>query len=294
MGIVSKVKKSILSQSDEYNFLKKENKKLKKSSQKLKKEKSLLKNNQNKQENLIKYLLEIEEYNEDTLNYCPACDSVVKFKPFGNPPRENAQCPNCKSLERDRFSNIIINKRFGDLFKKPSKVLHFAPERILYNTFKNSDNIDYYPVDFDVERYEKKNMPLKKQINMENITFEDNTFDFIYNFHVLEHVPDDIKAMSELHRVLKDDGVCFVAVPLFNIPETYQNDEYNTPELRLKHYGQEDHLRMYGHDFKDKLESVGFKVEAVQPKDLFENERIRTVLGLMDSEKIFLCSKQFI
>lgn len=62
--------------------------------------------------------------------------------------------------------------------------------------------------------------------------------DFIYNSHVLEHVPNDFKGMCELYRVLKDDGVCITLIPQFNLETTFENDEYNIPELRRKYYGQ--------------------------------------------------------
>ena len=161
----------------------------------------------------------------------------------------------------------------------------------MYKIFNNQENIDYYPVDINPKRYKKNKINIREKVNMENIPYEDNTFDFIYNSHVLEHVPDDIKAMGQLRRVLKEDGICLVTIPLFNIPKTLENEEYNTPELRLKHYGQKNHLRKYGNDFKNRLESVGFDVEEVEPKDIENNINKRKILGLNENEKFFICKK---
>ena len=106
---------------------------------------------------------------------------------------------------------------------------------------------------------------------MENIPYDDEQFDVIYNSHVLEHVPDDLKAIGELYRVLKKDGICIIMIPLSDLSETLE-EEYSTPELRKKHYGEEDHLRKYGKDFKQRLESVGFTVEEIYPEDLVDYE----------------------
>ncbi len=141
------------------------------------------------------------------------------------------------------------------------------------------------------EIYIERNINIREKVNMEEIPYEDNTFDFIYNSHVLEHVPDDIKGMEELRRVLKEDGVCITTVPLSPIPETFEKEEYNTPELRLKHYGQRDHLRRYGDDFKDRLASVGFDVDEVLVKDVMSDENKRKVFGLLEHEKVFICRK---
>lgn len=124
---------------------------------------------------------------------------------------------------------------------------------------------------------------------MQHIPYENEKFDFIYNSHVLEHIPNDIKAMSELYRVLKKDGVCITLVPLFNIDTTFEKDEYNTPELRLKYYGQRDHVRKYGLDFKNRLMSVGFKVKEISAEDLIKTKEQKRLFGL--NGQIFVCTK---
>jgi predicted SAM-dependent methyltransferase len=92
--------------------------------------------------------------------------------------------------------------------------------------------------------------------------YEDNTFDFFICSHVLEHIQNDIKAMSELYRVLKPGGKCIAMVPIaLSLEEDYENPEITTAEGRWKHFGQDDHVRMYSKSgFVNKLASTGFLV----------------------------------
>lgn len=239
-------------------------------------------------------LLFIKKYmNELNLNnYCPICGEFSNFDSFGVPERKKAQCPNCKSLERQRMTHLLFLNKFPELFnEKEIKLLHFAPEYVFYKFFTSKSNIDYYPVDIDPDDYLNKQVTIRDIVNMEEIPYGDNKFDIIYNSHVLEHVPDDIRAMSELYRVLKDDGICITLIPYYkSLDKTFENPEYNTPELREKYFGQKDHLRKYGKDFKNRLESVGFKVEEYMPLDIIKNDFEKQLFGLIN-ETIFVCRK---
>lgn len=288
-------KDKLLSYSNQFNYYKenyqkllKENKSLKKKMKKLKKENGNLTN----EFELIKQLI----INKDNIsldsNYCPCCGRVSNFRPFGVKKREKALCPHCKSLERHRFVYLIFEKMFSDEIKnKNIKLLHFAPEILFYKYFSKFDNIDYYPVDLYPETYEKRGIKIKDKVNMEEIPYGDEEFDFIYNSHVLEHVPDDIKAMGELYRVLKKDGVCIVIIPFVNEEKTLEKEEYNTPELRLKHYGLESHVRLYGLDFKERIESVGFNVETLSWKDLNLSEKEIQLFNIKKDSVMFVCRK---
>ena len=168
------------------------------------------------------------------------------------------------------------------------RVLHVAPERVFYWMFKKLKDIDYWPVDLDPEKYHGR---IRKKVDITDIPFEDNSFDLIMCNHVLEHIPDDRKAMAELYRVLKPKtGIAFLNVPMFNIPATFENPAYNTPELRLKYFGQEDHVRKYGLDYTERLESVGFRVQIFYTKELDE-ETVR-LHGFRKNGKNFLCHKE--
>ena len=163
------------------------------------------------------------------------------------------------------------------------RILHFAPEPIFHKLFSSFKDIDYWPVDLN-----PKMRGVRKAVDITNIPFDDNSFDLIMCTHVLEHIPDDKKAMSELYRVLKPQtGIAFLNVPVFNIPVTFENPEYNTPELRLKYFGQEDHVRKYGKDYIDRLRAIGFIVENF--KDLDEKDLKR--YSISKNDKMYWCRK---
>ena len=234
------------------------------------------------------YLKKIFNEFEMDQKYCPICEkSSYVFLPFGINPRDNAMCPHCGSLERHRQIYLYF-KNETNIFKENIKLLHFAPELIFHKIFSESENIDYWPVDLF-----RNDSNIKENVDMQNIPYEDNSFDIIFNSHILEHVPDDKKAIEELYRVIKPQskrGIVVTMVPIdYNLDETFEKEEYNTPELRLKYYGQDDHVRIYGKDFLKRLKSVGFHVEIYKPENLLEKNIIEKY-GLLN-EEIFICRK---
>lgn len=220
---------------------------------------------------------------------CPLCDNeFITFLPFGKNLRKNAQCPVCGSLERHRAVYIYFLEK-TNLFKDDIKLLHFAPESIFADIFSKAENIDYLPVDL---------LPgpnIQKKVDIQNIPYENNSFEVIYCSHVLEHVPDDQKAINELLRVLKpanEGGYAVILVPINqSLKKTLENPGYNTPELRLIYYGQHDHLRYYGKDFPDKLKKSGFQVQVYNTHDIIKSEHKRLKYGIK-SEQIFVCKKK--
>jgi ubiquinone/menaquinone biosynthesis C-methylase UbiE len=115
-----------------------------------------------------------------------------------------------------------------------------------------------------------------------NTSFADNEFDIIFCSHVLEHVPDDRKAMHELYRILNPAGFGILQVPIktqrggIPMTETYEDFSITDPGQREIAFGQHDHVRIYGTDFKDRLESAKFKVTLVRFADqLSEQDRRR-------------------
>lgn len=219
-------------------------------------------------------------------NYCPICNNYVdEFLPFGVVLRENALCPICGSLERHRLIYLYLKAKTS-IFNKNVKMLHIAPEKILANVFRKYSNIDYLPTDLD-----KTRPMIKEEMDIQNIQYPDNSFDVIFCSHVLEHVPDDKKAMSELHRVLKPEGSAIIMVPInHSYKTTYDDPSINTPELRKEHYGISEHLRVYGLDFLDKLQEAGFNSKIDNYINEFTEETIRKY-GLLKSDDIFVCTK---
>lgn len=238
-------------------------------------------------EKFIEYAVEEIFNNTNFKGYsCPVCgERFPMFLPYSN--RKKVACPNCNSFERQRFISYYL-REYTQIFSKPIKLLHFAPELGVYNLFNTSYNIDYLPVDIEMKAL------VKQRVDMCNMPFEDNSFDVIYNCHVLEHVENDIKAMNELYRCVKpssEGGFIIIMVPLYRKMEvTLEKKEYNTPELRLKYYHQEDHLRKYGRDFKERLENIGFEVDELICSDFVADNLIEEY-GLMKSETLFICKK---
>ena len=255
----------------------------------LEKDMFYLKHQNNNLTESIDYIKKLLVKNMDKTNFCPFCGEISSFDSFGIVPREKVKCPNCGSLERHRLVYLIFKRKFSYLFEKNIKLLHFAPEYIFYKLFEKQKNIDYYPVDFCPENFNYVNIRYK--VDIQDINFDDCTFDLIYVSHVLEHIPDDIKAMKELYRVLKVGGSCIVMVPLFNMHKTFENDEYDTPELRLKYFGQEDHLRKYGQDIEDRLISVGFDVQKITAEDIISNDELENDVYRLCGEVAFICRK---
>lgn len=224
---------------------------------------------------------------------CSICNSKFKeFGTFGLVPRKNARCHICGSLERHRLLwKYFIEKT--DLFNKEDKIrlLHFAPEKVFYDIFSKNQNIEYYPCDLSPENYRYNGNVKVKKADITDIPFEENYFDVIICSHVLEHIPDDLLAMSELLRVLKKEGWSILQVPIdYNKETTYEDFSITTPEDREKAFGQNDHVRWYGRDYKDRLKKAGFVVNEDDFIKSFSSDELFRY-GLMESELIYYCKK---
>lgn len=181
--------------------------------------------------------------------------SFSRFLPYGyENQRENVLSPSTLSLERHRLLWLYL-KEHTTFFTAQHKVLHFAPEQAFYSRFRKLKNLDYTTTDL--------NSPLADvKADICNLPFEDNSFDFILCNHVLEHIPDDQKAMKELYRILEPGGTAILQIPQdLNREKTFEDDSITDPKERAKIFGQYDHVRVYGRDFFDKLRKVGFQVE---------------------------------
>ncbi len=183
--------------------------------------------------------------------------SFSKFLPYGyEEQRENVLSPSTLSLERHRLLWLFL-KDHTTFFTAPHKVLHFAPEQAFYKRFRKLKNLDYTTTDL--------NSPLADvKADICDLPFEDNSFDFILCNHVLEHIPNDTKAMQELYRILQPGGTAILQIPQdLKREKTFEDDSITDPKERAKIFGQYDHVRVYGRDYFEKLRGIGFKVEEV-------------------------------
>lgn len=234
-----------------------------------------------------------------TRHQCPYCHRPLsKFMPagldvpvlkrlnvVGGGLRENVKCFVCGSIDRERLIYLYL-KRHSSLLEVGGDVLHVSPEAVLMQTLLKNNKVNYVRSNIKASRadliFDVTQIPLK-----------DDAFDVIIMNHVLEHVDDDIAAMKEVYRVMRQGGFGIFQVPIsFELESTLENDDVTTDEQRLATYGQEDHVRLYGLDYISRLESVGFKVKQfdwkTDPK-LYPNRHNK--YGLIDNEKLFVCSK---
>ena len=181
--------------------------------------------------------------------------SYRKFLPYGyGKQRPNALSPATLSLERHRQMWLYLQNE-TNFFTHKLKVLHIAPEQEFLRKFKKMKNLEYTSADLFSPIVDVK-------ADIVDLPFEDNSFDIIICNHVLEHIVDDRKAMSELYRVMKSGGWGIVQVPMKNsLEKTYEDFTITDPKERQKHFGQYDHVRWYGMDYFDRLKSVGFETE---------------------------------
>ncbi|MFY0712859.1 class I SAM-dependent methyltransferase [Seonamhaeicola sp. NFXS20] len=194
--------------------------------------------------------------------------SFKSFLPYGyGNQRNNVLSPSTLSLERHRLLWLYL-KNETNFFTSPKKVLHFAPEQAFYKRFKKMENLDYVTTDL--------NSPLADvKADICNLPFENNEFDIILCNHVLEHIPDDTKAMEELFRVLKVGGMGIFQIPQdLSRTTTFEDNNITDKKERAKIFGQYDHVRVYGRDYFDKLRSIGFKVKEVDYTLQFTQQEI--------------------
>jgi SAM-dependent methyltransferase len=213
--------------------------------------------------------------------HCPICKSWVRyFKPAGKNQRPDALCPICGSYERHRLVWLFFKKRTA-LFTASLEMLHAAPENCFVRRLKARENLDYISIDLDSPLADRK-------MDLTNLEFPGQTFDFFYCGHVLEHIPDDGKAISEIYRVLKPSGTAVIMVPTRG-EHTVEDREITDPAEREKLYGQADHVRIYGRDFPNRLEKKGFQVRTVDFYSAFSQLK-RRFYGL-SQEDIYYCRK---
>ncbi len=225
-------------------------------------------------ETLFETIELLEGYIGQKAKKCNACKNEVFFTPipsgyeetrkqcgflywnadFQLESRENYGCPVCGAYDRDRLMIAFLEEVQAEKGEK-LRMLHIAP----------SPSIERYALGREDIWYESSDLM------MEGVTFqadlqhmdmvEDETYDIIVCSHVLEHVENDAKAMQELHRILKPDGVCLVQVPLIVGKHDTEEQWNRSIEENWRRFGQGDHSRLYGkEDFIRRLEESGFYV----------------------------------
>lgn len=207
---------------------------------------------------------------------CNVCGYRGRFEAAGRPRRIDARCPKCGSAERYRLLALWW-ERHGR-FLAEADLLHFAPEPGLAKMLRAR-----------VGRYRSADITPGRAdmvLDIEAIAAPEASFDCIVCSHVLEHV-NDRKALAEMHRVLKPGGVALIMLPVIEgWAKTYENETAVTPEERMRHYGQADHVRYYGADVRERIEAAGFELDEFTA----EGPDVLTY-GLQRGEKVFIAKR---
>ena len=206
---------------------------------------------------------------------CNICNKNLKR--FVSLNKNDLLCPACGSVSRHRRLWEFLNKKDA----LTGRILHFSPSRSLYRKLSELPSIIYYSSDFADEFISDYTFDIT------NINQKDNSFDTIIAYHILEHISDDKKAMTELFRILKPNGRVFIQTP-FKSGGIYEDTTIKTPLERLKNFGQEDHVRIYSTSgLKKRLEAIGFKVDVT----IFKYDEPDDYKGFLSPETILIASK---
>jgi hypothetical protein len=221
--------------------------------------------------------------------YCPICKAHLRrFVPFRRGPDPLAVCPVCYSHGRHRMFWLWLPRGTDLLDGRPKKLLHVAPngpERQIGEFLQGVTYIDYLSGDLS-------NPQSMVRMDITAIESPSDYFDVILCSHVLEHVPEDRKAMAELFRVLKPGGWAILQVPIGPAEETFEDPTVTDPVERARLFGQFDHVRLYGRDYKKRLENTGFSVQLVPCSELFSATEIsRSELIAAEDQAIWWCRK---
>lgn len=198
--------------------------------------------------------------------------------------RQNSTCPCCRAIDRERWQYHVLKEMLG-IGGISGRVLHFAPEQDIRKMIRSNPNIDYYTVDIVPGR----------AMHVADITdlgqFADGAFDLVICNHVMEHIPDEAKAVAEIRRVLKDNGKWMFSFPICtDIAETYEDASITDPEGRLREYGQKDHVRLYGRDYRKRFEAYGLAITQYRPMDCFSKDDIER-FGFIEDDVILVAGK---
>lgn len=238
----------------------------------------------------------VEKNSIDGSYFCNCCNSNVKFFSSGGESsslfdryhiigggyRENVICPNCGAMDRVRWQNYVLT-HFTDILDEKCNVLHIAPEEHIYKLIHNNVDCDYYPCDIELSKAQHR-------CDLTNIQFKDNFFDYIIANHVLEHIKRIDMALSEVRRVLKPNGKFIISFPICMELKTWEETGDLSNLERLEKFGQEDHVRLFGYDYREYIERYGFHVNTMLPEEVLDAATILKY-GLIRDDVILICSK---
>ncbi|MEA2435890.1 MAG: hypothetical protein QOF65_446 [Thermoleophilaceae bacterium] len=186
--------------------------------------------------------------------HCPCCGGSFRaFRPRDD--RPEARCPGCNSYERHRVLWMWLRER-GGLGSASLDVLHVAPEPVLEERLRALPGVRYTAGSL---------FPTGEQVRVDltDVPFPDGSFDVVLCNHVFDEIPDDRRALSEIHRVLRPGGRLITQTPVDKRREHTYEDPSLPPARRREVFQTADDVRVYGLDFPDRLADAGFDVQVV-------------------------------
>ena len=206
-----------------------------------------------------------------------------KYHIIGGGYRAHSICPICEASDRNRWQKYVL-ENFTDIIQKECNVLHIAPEEHIYKLISLNTKCDYYLGDILRGKTDHK-------VDLTDIQFKDDFFDYIIANHVLEHIENLDLAFAEIKRVLKSTGKLIISFPICMDIKTKEDKSITKPEDRLIEYGQSDHVRLFGSDYKEYIEKRNFKVEVMSPQNMLTADVIKKY-GMIENDVILICSIQ--
>ena len=207
----------------------------------------------------------------------PECYDIRRYQHT----KQDVICPVCKSLPRHRILASWCEENKQVL--QTAKVLYFAPETSMMLWMKRN-KIHYTTADL----YEEADLKL----DIQAIDLPDQSYGIIVCNHVLEHVNDFRKALSELFRILWPGGNLVCSFPMDSRIDLVDEEiEDLSEEERKKRFGQVDHLRVFGMNASQLLKEAGFVANKITGEAY--PEEIVPVVGPADYDMncLFLCKK---
>lgn len=217
--------------------------------------------------------------------HCPVCDSWCRvFLPHGrgSRKRKDVVCPVCLSHARQRIAWLFIERKTGAMEGRVQSILHIAPEIEIGKKLREIPDVRYVSIDLESPH-------AMRRMDVTDLQIPDRSFQVVYCSHVLEHVPEDRKAIREIFRVLKPGGWCLFQVPVSG-DHTTEDPGVEDPDLRDRLFHWPDHVRSYGLDVEERFASAGFHVDAFYARQ-FIDEAECGVMAVSADEPVFYCTK---
>ncbi len=216
---------------------------------------------------------------------CPCCGWHLRAFVAGGSTlrrRDLSYCPRCNAKARHRRIWLFLQES-TTLFRERTRLFEISPKYAFARRFDAMDSIEF--VGADLGRRPK----IDFRMDLRAAPIRDGVFDALLCVHVLEDIDDAATAMAELHRILRPGGWALVSVPTDMDNPTIEDPTVTDPKERKRRFGEEAHVRVYGHDVVKRLETAGFDVQVDLAADVDRETQAR--FGLRQDENLFLCRR---